>query len=166
MTTVPSPADMPATTEPDDDTKRPATEPTLDDGERTTPDEEPTGDERADDAGSPVKAARKEAAKYRRRARKAEAERDTIAGKYEALIRANIADRASRLHSTTAAALWDSGVTPDELLTEDGTVDDEKLADACKRARQRYGIHRGAESPGQLDNARVPVSWHDALLMR
>ena len=99
----------------------------------------PTGtpDAGTDDAGTDEPAgANAEAAKYRRRLREAEAERDALVTRLDAAhrreVERNIGDGAGdRLGDPSD--LWRGGVELAELLDEDGGVDAAKLAEAHAR---------------------------------
>lgn len=108
-----------------------------------------------------------EAAKYRRRLRDTEKQRDTLAAHVEALQRAHI-----------EAALTKSGVKPDavfavaelaDLVAEDGTIDADKLAAAVDAARAKFGIttpSKGAHVPGvgnQPATRPRADAWRDAF---
>lgn len=94
--------------------------------------------EGAEDAGE-GEGSNREAAKYRRRLREAEAERDALAERVETLQRAEV-ERIAGGASVKPAALWASGASLPELLTEDGTVDPEKVATAVQTARDQLGL--------------------------
>lgn len=80
----------------------------------------------------------REAAKYRRRLRDVEAERDTLKATVESLQRAEV-DRLATADGLKPAALWSSAELTD-LLAEDGTVDQGKVAAAISAARETLGI--------------------------
>jgi predicted acylesterase/phospholipase RssA len=88
----------------------------------------------ADDGGRQ----NREAAKYRRRLRAAEAERDQLAQKLEAMQRNEI-DRQAEAAQLKPAALWASAALPD-LLADDGAVDGDKVDAAITAARQALGV--------------------------
>lgn len=81
----------------------------------------------------------KEAAKYRRKLREAEAERDTLAETVAALQRQQIEDMAAHALEKPGA-LWSIGTKVDDLLAEDGTVDTEKVLAAVKVATDEVGL--------------------------
>ena len=76
----------------------------------------------------------REAAKYRRRLREAETERDRLSEQVGALQRAEV-ERLATADDLRPAALWASGVELAGLLTDDGTVDAEKVSAAIGAAR-------------------------------
>jgi hypothetical protein len=81
----------------------------------------------------------REAAKYRRRLREAEAERDQLAERVEAMQRAEV-ERLVTADSLRPAALWASGVELADLVADDGIVDAAKVAAAIGVARAQLGI--------------------------
>jgi len=99
-----------------------------------------------DDSG-----AGREAAKYRRRLRAAEAERDTLAATVEAMQRAEV-ERIATADELKPAALWGSGVELAGLLNDDGTVDAAKVNTAIAATRDALGI----PEPVRTRYLRVP----------
>ncbi len=89
-----------------------------------------------DDAGD---GSNREAARYRRRLRSAEAERDALKATVESLQRAEV-DRLATDTGLRPAALWASGPELADLLSDDGTVDQVKVAAAISAARETLGI--------------------------
>lgn len=81
----------------------------------------------------------REAARYRRQLREAEAERDELRGQVETLRRAQ-AEKLAQAQGLTAAALWSSGVSLEDLTAEDGTIDPASVTVAVKTAREAFGI--------------------------
>ena len=81
----------------------------------------------------------REAAKYRRRLRAAEAERDRLSEQVGALQRAEV-ERLATADDLRPAALWASGAELADLLTADGTVDEAKVSAAVAAAREQLGI--------------------------
>lgn len=154
----PTPDNQPTPGTPADELDQPTTPDQPADDHQPDPDDQAPADER-------VKAARSEAAKYRTRLREAEAERDEITAKYTNLLRGTIEAEARLKHHTPGAALWDAGTNPTDLLADNGHIDPTKLRDACNTARERYGIGRPAESPGQgiTSDPAPEVTWRDAL---
>ncbi|MFC3849916.1 hypothetical protein ACFORJ_07025 [Corynebacterium hansenii] len=132
------------------------------------PDDEQHTDDRPDEqtpTDERIKQARAEAARYRTRLREAEAARDEVTAKYEALLRGTIEAEAQLKHHTPGIALWDAGTNPTDLLNDTGHLDPGKLRDACNNVRDRYGIGRLPESPAQGTHTTTPaaVTWRDAL---
>lgn len=122
------------------DTTAPAS-PEGDSGADVHQDDEP--DEDQDDAGD---GPGREAAKYRRRLREAENERDQLAGRVEALQRAEV-DRLAKADGMRPAALWASGTELAGLLDDDGTVDAAKVTAAIEGAREQLGIPKPPVGP-------------------
>lgn len=83
----------------------------------------------------------KEAAKYRRRLRDTEKERDALLEQVDALRRAAI-DREVQQQRVAPEGFWASGVTVDQLLDDDGNIDSQKITDAVKDAVTRLGLVR------------------------
>lgn len=100
------------------------------------PDEDtaPETDDQADESDS----GNKEAAKYRRRLRETEAERDRLTQQVEALQRSEV-ERQAAAEQIKPAALWSVTELAD-LLAEDGTVDADKLTAGLKSAREVLGL--------------------------
>ncbi|BEH00904.1 hypothetical protein brsh051_01850 [Brooklawnia propionicigenes] len=134
-----------------------------------------------DDGGQLAKA-RKEAAGYRERLRAAEAERDQIvqerdqiAGRLAGFQRAQI-DQLAVEARLKPAALWATGVTLADLLTDDGTVDTTAVTQAIDETRTTFGITQGAQATnptGVAGNNGTPIrgedtetSWSAALKHR
>lgn len=91
-----------------------------------------------DDGASAGDGPGREAAKYRRRLRDVEAERDALKATVAALQRAEV-DRLATADGLKPAALWSSAELTD-LLAEDGTVDQGMVAAAIAAARETLGI--------------------------
>ena len=87
-----------------------------------------------------------EAAKYRRRLRETEAERDALAARVEALQRAEV-ERVAADTLARPEALWAAGTDLAALLTEDGAVDPEAVAQAVTDARDRLGLAPAQRTP-------------------
>ncbi|NYI78709.1 hypothetical protein [Nocardioides panzhihuensis] len=114
----------------------------------TGPQEEP--EETAEDGN-------REAAKYRRRLRDTEADRDRLASQVEALQRTEI-NRLAVAEGIKAEALWASGATLAELLADDGNVDPAKVTKAAKAAVEILGLNqrRGLRVPLEGRNTGTP----------
>lgn len=149
--TVPEPTEPDTTSEPTDTTSEPA---------ETTP-------ESADTA--PGDKAAREAAKYRRRLREVEAERDRLAEQVQALQQAEIERLSYDKYYVKGAAIWAGGYTVSDLIGEDGRPDETKVAAAAADVAERFGIRRltGAYVPSEgktpPDPLRGSVTW-DKLL--
>ena len=105
------------------------------------PEEDHTDEEPEDDTKGG-----KEAAKYRRRLRETEAERDTLLEQVDTL-RRSVVDSivtergdGGRMHSPDP--FWAGGVELADLLDEDGNVDRERVLAACDDVAKRFGISR------------------------
>jgi len=89
-----------------------------------------------------------EAAKYRRKLREAEKQRDTLAAHVEALQRAQVDNllAATGVKSDAVFAVAELA----DLLAEDGTVASEKLTAAVEAAKDKFGITppKGTHVPG------------------
>lgn len=125
----------------------------------TEPQEEP--EDTAEDGN-------REAAKYRRRLRDTEADRDRLATQVEALQRAEI-DRLATAEGIKPEALWASGANLPEMLTTDGTVDPDRVTVAAKAAidvlglQQRKGLHVPREGRNTGSPRSTTTSFADAF---
>lgn len=123
-----------ATTEPVEAAE--ASQETPQQPEDTEPEEEPEGDTKGG----------KEAAKYRRRLRETEAERDALTERVESLQRSVVdgivteGGMGGRMHS--AEPFWAGGVDLADLLDEGGDVDRGKVLAAADDIAVRFGITR------------------------
>jgi hypothetical protein len=81
-----------------------------------------------------------EAAKYRRQLRETETARDALAAQLDASRRAQV-DHLAEAARIKPAALWASGVTLDDLMT-DGIVDAVKVTAAAEKATSALGLSR------------------------
>lgn len=152
-----APTDAPNTADAD-------TAPVADDTATATL-EEPTDADDSAAAAETTEAAEakasKEAARYRRRLREAEGERDTLAERLAALQRTE-AERIGAEHLADAADLWRDGTDIAALLDDDGHLDPAKVAEAAARVAaahphwrrpkptaqiRRGGLNSGATSP-------------------
>lgn len=131
-------------------------------------DEQPEqDDERPDD---PVLGkALKDAAKYRTRLRETETERDELAATVDAYRRAD-AERAAAKHLADPADLWRDGLTPADLLGEDGKTDPALAAKAAADVAAAHPHWKPACKPyaGPLHSGLGPApaaakSWQAAL---
>ena len=112
----------------------------------------------------------REAAKWRGQLRQAEAERDTLAGKVEALQRTQI-DAHVAATGLKPAALWASGAQLADLVGDDGTPDQQKIAAAVATAREQLGsVNDRPKRPargGLTSGASVPREpvnkWREAF---
>jgi hypothetical protein len=101
-------------------------------GEGETGADDPDTENEADDRQG------REAAKFRRRLRAVEAERDQLAQQVQALQRQEI-ERQAAAAQLQPAALWTAAELAD-LLTDSGTVDGERVDAAITAARQLLGV--------------------------
>lgn len=114
----------------------------------------------------------KEAAKYRRRLRETEKERDQLADQLDTLRRQvieQIAGDSGRLRKPEA--LWKTSITVTDLLDDDGRVDSQKVIDASKSAVAELGLAEkrpGNFVPREGNNPRVGMSdsWTGAFTPR
>ena len=97
-----------------------------------TPDQTPE-QTRSDDSSKVVR----EAAKYRRRAQEAEAERDQLRDRLTAA-HMSIAESMTGLRKPSA--LWATGTTVDDLLDDDGDLDPAKVQEAAQAVVDELGI--------------------------
>lgn len=139
---APEPAAEQASREQDAPAADPAPEPSeapagdvSDDQNEDQDDDDAEDDEGAGAGDGPGR----EAAKYRRRLRDVEAERDALKATVESLQRAEV-DRLAAGADLRPAALWASGPELADLLGDDGTVDQGKVAAAIAAARETLGI--------------------------
>lgn len=164
---------MTDTTPETEGTETPETDQTPQEGEPTTPETEAAtdsttaeadpGTEPTEDGDNPSK----EAAKYRRRLREAEKERDGLRGQLEAMQRAAVESLAGKT-LRKPEALWAAGVELADVLDQNGKPDAEKVATAARTAADQLGLARalqGNYSPREGNNPR-PASgtrFEDAL---
>ncbi|MGI1849936.1 hypothetical protein [Rhodococcus sp. SJ] len=83
----------------------------------------------------------KEAAKYRRRLRDTEKERDALLEQVDTLRREAI-ERLAAQHLAKPEGLWAAGVTVDQLLDDDGHIDQKKVTAATQAAITDLGLAR------------------------
>jgi len=131
-------------------------------------DTEPQADqEQAEPAGASPSG--KEAAKYRRRLREVEAERDRLAAQVEAIQRAEIERLSLAEHRVRGEALWAAGYTAGDLVDDDGRPDVSKVAAAANEVAERFGIRQielnGAYVPaeGKTPPVAPTVTWGQLL---
>lgn len=109
-----------------------------------------------------------EAAKYRTRLRETEAERDALAEQVTALRRAAVEDRLKAQH-VPPAGFWAAGVQLEDLLDEDGNLDDKAIKAAADNAvetlgLERIGVHpRPVPSEGRVTRPSGTKSWEAAF---
>lgn len=131
----------------DTNTEPPATEPT------------PPTDEAPGAAGA-------EAAKYRRALRTAEAERDALTTRLEALQRAEV-ERLAADKLSQPAALWALGTNLTDCLDDDGNVDPTKAAEIIERTSKAHGLAAPSRWPdvgqGRRHATTEGSSWAEAM---
>ena len=93
----------------------------------------------------------REAAKYRKRLREAEGERDRLSAQLDAVRRREAERLAGEGGLADAADLWRDGLNLDFLLGEDGTVDPEKVAAAGQDLLSRHPHWKKAAPTGGWD---------------
>jgi hypothetical protein len=120
----------------------------------------------------------REAARYRRQAREAQAERDSLAvergllaARLEHLQRAEVERLvANTLHDPTD--VWREGITLDALLDVDGNIDLRKVTEAVAEIVSAHPHWKIARRTATLDGMRsgasgnqtpTPISWRSAL---
>lgn len=106
-------------------------------------------------AGTENDAPSREAAKYRRRLRETEAERDALAAQIDAMRRAEV-ERLAALPNP--ALLWDAGTDLAELMDDEGQVDPDKVDAAARRLADTYGVDRGRMVNGVWERLGAPRS--------
>jgi hypothetical protein len=113
-----------------------------------------------------------EAAKYRRRLRETEAERDKLIARVEAMQRNEI-QRLAADKLADPADVWRDGATVADILDDDGNIDHDKVsglvgglvethphwAASVKTPTPRNGLRSGASAASQPR----PVSWAEAM---
>lgn len=114
----------------------------------------------------------KEAAKYRRRLRDTETERDTLATRLETMQRAE-AERLAAEHLAAGADLWLTGTQVADLLDDDGNLDPTKVATAATTLgtdRPHWRRTSTAAAPAgevtgrdKIDGDAPSRSWSDLL---
>lgn len=111
----------------------------------------------------------REAAKYRRRLREAEAERDAAQGATEAAQRALVEHLAATVGRIRPEALWASGVELSALLDDAGNVDAERVSEAADVAVGALGLTRQPKpdaNQGRSSAATGHDSWTQAFAPR
>lgn len=141
--------------------------------EPTEQPDEPAGDRTPEPADSGAQGS-PEAAKYRRRLREAEAQRDALSERLAAAQRREVEQLAGK-QLGDGADLWLTGAKLESMLTEAGDVDPAKVADAAKLAveqRPHWAKHRPGmpgkpkeqlRGGGDPDEHRSAPTWSDVL---
>lgn len=107
---------------------------------------EASGDGSAD-GGEDAGAQSREAAKYRKRLRDAESERDNLAATVESMRKAEV-ERLAAGKLGKPDAIWQTDVHVADMLTEDGQVSAEAVATACDKAVSDFGLAEPTPSVG------------------
>lgn len=99
----------------------------------------------------------REAARYRRKLRETETERDQLAQRIESLQRSEVERHAG--HLARPSAIWAAGVTVSEVLNENGDVDPNKVTEAVIAAADQLGLahQRRAPKPNPAQRGEAPV---------
>lgn len=123
---------------------------------------DPGSDRDEQDAGS-----NGEAAKYRRKLRETETERDQATAQLDVLRRAEV-ERVAAGTLKTPSALWAAGIEVADLLAADGTVDRDKVHAASVDAAERLGLARPVgpnhvPSEGAIPDAPRGDPWASAF---
>ena len=108
-----------------------------------------------------------EAARYRRRLREAEAQRDTLTATLDTYRRRDVERAAEAAGLARGGDLFDAGAQLADLLAEDGTVDNKKVQEAAA-ALLVERPHWRAQSPGldlgvRGEPSTTNKSWSDVL---
>ncbi|WP_217133826.1 hypothetical protein [Leucobacter chinensis] len=101
--------------------------------EETTPNEPLTTDSEATSKGN------RDAAKYRRRLREVEEERDTLTAQLDELRKLEV-ERSIEQLGIKPAAVWALETTLPDLVNEEGLPDTEKITAAVTQAKLAFGI--------------------------
>lgn len=142
---------------------------------------EPTEPTAAEDDAAPTEAVPddtgkdvgNEAAKYRRRLRDTEAERDALAQRVEAMQRGEV-ERLAGSRLADPADIWRDGATVTDLLGDDGSIDNTKvdgLLDGLVKSHSHWAATPAAQTPprgGLKSGASAttppkPKSWAEAI---
>lgn len=147
--------------------------PTVEDA-TTEPPANPPGDIGDSADGRDDRGGNREAAKYRTKLREAEAQRDTLSGRLEALQRRE-AERLAAARLADGADLWrGDGVELAALLDDDGNLDPAKVSEHAaatleshphwKRPRVPRQPKRGDLRSGAVgEDYHRPATWSDLL---
>ncbi len=109
-----------------------------------------------------------EAAKYRRRLREAEAERDTLGSRVETMQRAEV-ERLAAADLAAPADMWLTGTALPDLLDDDGDVDPAKVTDTIQRIIGDRPSWRAAPAAPSFDGgarATVPAATSYQEILR
>lgn len=151
-------------------TATPTTDTTEEQTAAETPDAEATSDETTT-TDPAVNKARKDAAGYRQRLRDTEGERDTANATIDTLRHQMIDGQVESL-GIKPAAFWAAGTTMADLLSDDGGVDSDLVAEAATAARDTLGLPRfsgtadGGRGKSFTPAASGPENWGSLLKTR
>jgi hypothetical protein len=121
-------------------------------GSENGPEASEVDEDQDDDAGD---GSGREAAKYRRKLRAAETERDRLSEQVASLQRSEV-ERLATADGLRPAALWASGPELAYLLADNGTVDAAKVSAAVAAAREQLGIPAPPVGPRVPNEGRSP----------
>lgn len=122
-------------------------------------------DDQADDGDGNA-----EAARYRRRLRDAETERDQYAAQVETLQRAEVDRIIADLVTWSPAVMWEHGLTLDMVTTPEGTIDADKVQAAVTNAETKLGLQTrvgfslGVGVPDNTAKVGRPDPWKEAFV--
>ncbi|WP_314037863.1 hypothetical protein [Dietzia sp. CH92] len=147
------------------------TDPTLDAPDTVLEDQAPDVDQHDDEPDNP----NHEAAKYRHRAKEAEAARDQATARADELA-AHVTDLRRALVETEVArfgiksdAFWAAEPDLDTLVDDTGRLDLDAVTEAVRATRDRFGIkpqgyRRGGRASGATATGdTVTASWSDVI---
>lgn len=127
------------------------------------------GQEVAGPQQEPEASGNQEAAKYRRRLREAEAERDKLVEQVQALRRSEV-ERQVADQLDDPSDLWRGGVVLDELLDRDGAIEQGKVTEAATAVTaehpawaKRPEVSGIDEDQGKSSAQPVGASWAGLL---
>lgn len=147
-----------------------ATDPVITDPADSAP-VDPGADPQAEPDAEPDN--NNEAAKYRRRLRDTEKQRDALAERVTAYQRTDI-ERQAAQHLADGADIWRDGAQLADLLTETGELDNDKITELCTTLADSHPHWRKrvpASPPASTvtangkitDGAPPPRTWTDLL---
>lgn len=157
------------TTTPDDATTTPegSTTPDIAEGSTTTPEGSTAPDTAEGSTTAPDDRPGSEAAKYRRRLREAEAERDALRDRLNGANRRE-AERIASAHLAQADDLFAFDARIEDLIGDDGLIDAERVETACAALIEaRPGLRLPSRRPTFDGGARATSApsrgWNDVL---
>lgn len=105
----------------------------------------------------------REAARWRRKLRETERERDTLAVTVTTMQRAEV-ERIAGAHVVNPAALWAAGIELDTLLDDDGRPDAARIREATTRAAEALGLARPLSNHVPREGSISPPSGGDSMV--